>query len=125
MVGYRVLDDFQQLLLRVCGSDGKTVQELDHQTGESLEGTGNAHGGANFDENAFGRVDVYLELSGFIDGRIEEGEEALLFPVMSIPVRNSTGSIRVSDLMSDIRTCITDISVHFSHHTDMLVTVEE
>lgn len=55
------------------------MKELDHQPSEALECTGNAHGGANFDENAFRRVDVYLELSGFVDGRIEEGKEALLF----------------------------------------------
>lgn len=55
------------------------MQELDHQPGEPLEGTGNAHGRANFDENAFGCVDVYLELAGFIDGRIKERKKALLF----------------------------------------------
>jgi hypothetical protein len=32
-----VLDHSKQLLVRVGGADGQTVQELHHQTGKSLE----------------------------------------------------------------------------------------
>jgi hypothetical protein len=50
---------------------------LDHQSGEALEGSWDAHGRADFDEDAFGGVDVDLEFAGFVDGGVEEGEEAL------------------------------------------------
>jgi hypothetical protein len=36
------------------------VEELDHETGEAFEGSGNAHSRADLDENAFGCVDVDL-----------------------------------------------------------------
>lgn len=78
VVGYGVLDDFEQFLLRCRGADGEFVEELDHQTCEALEGTGNADGRRDFDEDTFGGVDVYLELASFVDGGIKEGEEALL-----------------------------------------------
>lgn len=39
-----VLDDTQQLFLRVRRSDGQTMKELHHQTGEALEGSRNSHG---------------------------------------------------------------------------------
>lgn len=53
------------------------MEELDHEAGEALEGAGDADGGGDFDKDAFGGVDVDLELAGFVDGRVEEGEEAL------------------------------------------------
>lgn len=53
------------------------MQELDHQARESLKGTRDTDGRADFDENALGGVDVDLEFPSFVDGRIEEGEEAL------------------------------------------------
>lgn len=53
------------------------MQELDHETGEAFEGSGYADGGADFDENTFGCVDVDLELAGFVDWGVEKGEETL------------------------------------------------
>lgn len=72
-----VLDDLQQLLLRVCRADRKPVKELNHQTGEPLESSGNAHRGVDFNQNPFGGVDVDLQSSSLIDGGVEEGEETL------------------------------------------------
>lgn len=72
-----VLDDLQQLLLRVGRADRELMQQLHHQTGEALEGSGDTYGGADFDQDPLGGVDVYLQLAGLVDGRIEESEKAL------------------------------------------------
>ena len=63
-----VLDDAEQFFLTVCGADGEAVEELDHEACEALEGAGDPDGRADFDEHAFGGVDVDLESAGFIDG---------------------------------------------------------
>ena len=72
-----VLDHLEELLLRVGGADGETVEELHHQTGEALEGTWDADRWADFDEDALGGGNVDLEEACLVDWRIEEGEEAL------------------------------------------------
>jgi hypothetical protein len=77
VVGDRVLDDLEELFLGVGGADGKTVEQLDHQTGETLEGSGNANGGIDFDQNTLGRVDENLQATSLVNGGIEESEEAL------------------------------------------------
>lgn len=77
VVGDRVLDDLEQLLLRVGGANGEPVEQLNHQTGEPLERSRNAHRGIDFDQNALGRVDENLEAAGLVDGRIQESEKAL------------------------------------------------
>jgi hypothetical protein len=46
------------------------VQQLNHQTGETFEGTRNADGWVNFDEDTFRGVDVDLELASFVDRRV-------------------------------------------------------
>lgn len=68
MVRDRVLYNFEQFLLRVGGANRESVQELHHQTGESFECTRNAHCRTDFDENAFGCVDVDLKQAGLVDG---------------------------------------------------------
>lgn len=68
VVGDRVLDNLEQLFLRVGGTNGKAVQQLNHQTGETLESSGNANGGVDFDQNALGCVDENLEPTGLVDG---------------------------------------------------------
>lgn len=77
MIGYRILNNLEELLLGVDGSNRKTVKELDHKTGESLERTWNSDSWADLDKNTFSRVNVNLEFSSFIDWRIEEGQETL------------------------------------------------
>jgi hypothetical protein len=77
VVGDRVLDDLEELFLGVGGADGKTVEQLDHQTGETLEGSGKANGGIDFDQNTLGRVDENLQATSLVNGGIEESEEAL------------------------------------------------
>jgi hypothetical protein len=32
---------------------------------------------------------------------------------------------KLSNLMSDIRSCVTDVAIHFAHDTDVLVTVQQ
>jgi len=48
------------------------VKKLHHETGESLEGSRYADGGRDFNEHAFSGMDVDLELSGLVDGRVEQ-----------------------------------------------------
>ena len=54
-----------------------SVQQLHHQTSEALECTWDAHSGADPDEDVAGSLDVDLELARLVDGRIEEGQQAL------------------------------------------------
>ena len=71
MIGDWILDDLEQLLLRIGRAYGESMKELHHQTSETLEGAGNANGWTDLDQDAFGSVDVYLQLSGFVDGGVE------------------------------------------------------
>jgi hypothetical protein len=32
---------------------------------------------------------------------------------------------KLSNLMSNIRSCVTDVTIHFAHNTDVLVTVQQ
>lgn len=77
VVGDGVLDDLQQLLLRCSRTNGKSVKELDHQTSETLEGTGNANGRADFYQDTLGCVNVDLELAGLVERRVKQSEETL------------------------------------------------
>lgn len=77
MVCDGVLNDAQQLLLRVCGSDGQTVEKLNHQTSKTFEGPGNSNGWGNLNENALRSVDVDLQLASLVDRGIEKGKQAL------------------------------------------------
>lgn len=53
------------------------MKELNHQAGESLECTWYADRRADFDQNALGGMDVDLQLSGLVDGRVEQSEQTL------------------------------------------------
>ena len=77
VVGDGVLDDFQELFLRCGGADGQSMKKLDHQTGETLEGTGNADSRADFDQDTLCCVNVNLKLASLVERRVEEGKEAL------------------------------------------------
>ena len=67
-------DDPEELLLGGGGADGEAVQQLHHQTGESLEGSGYPDRGRHFNKDALGRVDVNLESTRLVDRRINEGQ---------------------------------------------------
>ena len=77
VIGDGVLNDLEKLFLRCGRADGQSVEKLYHQTGETLEGTRNADGGADFDQDTLCCVNVDLELAGLVERRVEEGEEAL------------------------------------------------
>ena len=53
------------------------MQQLDHETSEAFEGTGNPDGGGDFDEDTLGGVYVNLQPAGLVYGGVEESEEAL------------------------------------------------
>ena len=53
------------------------MEKLNHETGESLECSRYADSRADFDEDTFGSMYVYLEFTSFIDRRIKKGEQAL------------------------------------------------
>jgi hypothetical protein len=64
------------------------MEELDHETSESLEGTWDSDGWADFDENPLGGVDVDLKFACLIDRRVEEGKETLRI----VSIRGDVGS---------------------------------
>ena len=53
------------------------MEQLHHQPSKTFEGSRDSNGGADFDEDAFGGMYEYLKLTSFVDGGVEEGEEAL------------------------------------------------
>jgi hypothetical protein len=61
----------------VC-QHGEAVSEIQtHETGETLEGTGNTDMGVDFDQYALGGVDIHLQQASFVQGRVEKSEQAL------------------------------------------------
>ncbi|KAG9796246.1 hypothetical protein KCU88_g352, partial [Aureobasidium melanogenum] len=87
------------------------VQELDHKTSKTLERSGNSNGWAHFDQDAFGGVDVDLQFSGLVDGRVEEGQKTLDVEGLG------------PNLMSDVGSGVADVSTHLAHDTNVLITV--
>lgn len=77
VVGDGVLNDAKQLLLRVGRLDGQTVEKLDHQASKTLEGARDADRGRDLDQHTLGGGDVDLEPARLVDGRVEQGEQAL------------------------------------------------
>jgi len=71
MIGYGVLDDFEELLLGCGRANGQAVEELDHEACEPFERSGDAHGWVDFDQDALGGMNEDLELAGFVDWRVE------------------------------------------------------
>lgn len=49
------------------------MEELNHQTSETLKSSRNSHGRGNLDQHALCSVDVDLQFSSLVDGRVEEG----------------------------------------------------
>ena len=47
------------------------MKELNHQSGETFEGSRNSDSGADFNQNAFGSVDKDLKSSGLVDWGVE------------------------------------------------------
>lgn len=80
------------------------MEELDHQTSESFEGTWYPDRWAHLDEDSFGGVDVDLKLSCLVDRRVKEGKKTLV------------GNIRPS---------ITDVAIHLAHDANMFITIEQ
>lgn len=78
MVGDGILDDTQELLLRVGGANRQTVQQLDHQTSKAFESSRNANRGRHLNQDTFGGVDVNLKFASLVDRRVEQGEKTLV-----------------------------------------------
>ena len=49
------------------------MKQLDHQACETFERSGDTDCRVDFYEDTLGGLDVDLEFSGFVDGRVEEG----------------------------------------------------
>jgi hypothetical protein len=67
MIGDGILDDAKEWFVRLVGANMVTLEELNHQTSETLECTGKADGGVDFNENILGCMDVYLQFASFVD----------------------------------------------------------
>jgi hypothetical protein len=74
MIGDGILNDLDELLLGRGRADLVPMQQLDHETGEPLEGTWDAHCRADPDEHILRGVYVDLELARLVDWRVQEGE---------------------------------------------------
>ena len=123
MVGDGVLDDLQQLFLRIHRSNGESMQQLHHETGEPLEGSGDTNGRADLDQYAFGGVDKDLQFSRLVDRRVKQSEKTLHVEVSSSLPFHSSG--RCSHLMGYVWSGITDVAAHFAHDTDVLIAVQQ
>ena len=66
-------------------------------------------------------MDVNLEQAGLVDGRVEEGKQALHLSVSF----HVCATVEATHLVSNIRTSVADIPIHLSHHTNMLIAVEQ
>lgn len=53
------------------------MEELDHESGKALKRPRDTDRRRNFDEDALGRVYVDLKPPRFVDGRVEQGQQAL------------------------------------------------
>jgi hypothetical protein len=96
MISYGVLDDFQKLFLRVGGSYGQFMEQLDHKASKALEGARDANCRADFDEDSFGGVNIDLELSSFVYRRVEKSKQALM------ETRVSGSSVRISICLAHV-----------------------
>jgi hypothetical protein len=90
--------------LGVDRSDRESVQQLDHETSESLKGTWNTDGWADFDQDPSGRMNIDLELASLVDRGVEKRQKALVCNIWS---------------------GIADVTIHLPHNTNMLIAVEE
>lgn len=73
VVGNGILNDLDELLLGCRGSDLMSVEQLHHQAGKSLEGTRYADCRADSDQHILRCLNIYLQLPGLVDWRVEEG----------------------------------------------------
>ena len=129
-----VLYHLEKLLLGIGRLDGEAVEELHHQAGEPLERPGDSDRRRHFDQHALGRLYVDLKLPCLVDGRVEKREQALSKAGRSqhvecklVPGQGAAAAERDKepDLVSDVGSSITDITVHLAHDTNVLVAVEQ
>ena len=129
MVSDRSFDNPQEFLLGCCAPNGELVEQLHHQASKSLKGARDANGRRYFDQDTPSRGNVYLESTCFVNGRVEQSEQALETSgqqrvLVERPFSDSLlVESRESYLMSDVRSGITDIPIHFSHDSNVLVAV--
>lgn len=62
-----------------------------------------------------------MQLSSLVDGRIQQREKTLkeLAPLFL------RAMLWVTNLVSNVRTGVADIAVHFPHNTNMLIAIQE
>jgi len=77
MVSNRIRDDSKEFFVGVGRPNGESVEELNHETGESLEGSGNPDRGRYFNQDALGCVYVDLQPPGLINRGVKQGQQAL------------------------------------------------
>lgn len=53
------------------------MEKLDHETSKALESAGYTDSRRDLDQDPFGGLDIDLQPSGLVDGRVEKREEAL------------------------------------------------
>lgn len=53
------------------------MEELDHETGETLERSWDADGGRDLDQDTFGGMNIDLQLASLVEGRVKQREKTL------------------------------------------------
>jgi len=123
-----VLDDLEEDIRTISGSDLEFIEELDHQTGETLESTGNTHAGRDVDEDVAGGLDVHLQVTSLVERRIKESEEALVKDVGAIISSGfvqllQEGSVCVCCNELDAALRLDCFKTSVGHHNDHLLLV--
>jgi hypothetical protein len=72
-----ILDDLQKRLGAVAGPDFELVEQLHHETRESLEGTRNAQVRGYFDQHVGVGFDIHFEQTRFVQRTIQQSQQSL------------------------------------------------
>lgn len=70
-------------------------------------------------------MDVYLQFPCLVDWRVQKGEQTLHTIAMSKVHDGQVSSRRDLYLMRDIRPSVTDVPIHLSHDSNVLVAVQQ
>ena len=103
------------------------MEQLNHKAGEALKGSWYANCRTDFDQNSFRSVDVDLKLPSFVHRRVEKSKQALVKGIESVMAQQAGTLFPLMwavNLMRNIWTGVTDVSVHLPHNSNMFVTIK-
>jgi hypothetical protein len=80
----RTLDNLEKHVGAVGGADLEAVQQLYHQAGEALEGTGDTTLRVHLDQHVLLGVDVHFDLASLVQGAVQHGHQLLVHDVGAV-----------------------------------------